>query len=205
MNQFIPNKPMGKKTFHGPVIPADFADALVAEFNQGNLEAKRIGSGKQRIVQIATPRWNTSGGRTAITIHLYKVEDGVHVQLGQQEWFGVAASMGMTALMALNRPWSLVHRLDDLAQDITSLQLTTRIWQTIARTAAALGLSHTLSERLRRLSCEHCLTANPVGAPHCVACGAPLGPNQPVACGECGYILRAGSKKCSQCGAKIKS
>ena len=64
------NKPMGKKTFHGPVNPTDFADALVAEFNQGNLEAKRIGQGNQRIVQIATPRWNTSGGRTAITIHL---------------------------------------------------------------------------------------------------------------------------------------
>ncbi|MGB2895048.1 MAG: zinc ribbon domain-containing protein [Anaerolineales bacterium] len=200
----MPNKPMGKKTFHGPVSPADFADALVAEFNQGNLEAKRIGSGNQRIVQIATPRWNTSGGRTAITIHLNKVEDGVHVQLGEQEWFGVAASLGMTALMALRSPWSLAHRIDDLAQDITSLQLTTRIWQTITRTAEALGLSYNLSERLRRLSCDYCNTANPVGAPHCVSCGAPLGPNQPVACGECGYILSAGTKKCSQCGAKLK-
>ena len=204
MNQFMQNKPMGKKTFHGPVSPSYFADALVAEFNQGNLEAKKIGSGKQRIVQIATPRWNTSGGRTAITIHLNKVEDGVHVQLGEQEWFGVAASLGMTALMALRRPWSLASRLDDLAQDITSLQLTTRIWQTITQTAEALGLSYNLSERLRRLSCDYCNTANPVGAPHCIACGAPLGPNQPVACGECGYILTAGTKKCSQCGAKIK-
>lgn len=87
------NKPMQKKTFHGPVNPSDFADALVAEFNQGNLEAKRIGRGNQRIVQIATPRWNTSGGRTAITIHLNGVEDGVHVQLGQQEWFGIAGQL----------------------------------------------------------------------------------------------------------------
>jgi predicted nucleic acid-binding Zn ribbon protein len=151
------NKPMQKKTFHGPVSPTDFADALVAEFNQGNLEAKRIGRGNQRI-----------------------------------------------ALMALKSPWALMHRLDDLAQDITSMQLTTRIWQTITRTAEALGLSYNLSERLRRLSCDYCRTANPVGAPHCISCGAPLGPNQPVACGECGYILSAGTKKCSQCGAKIK-
>ena len=194
---------LDEKTFHGKVTPDDFARALMAEFHQGNLTARQIGRGNQRIVQIASTSNPISGGRTAITVHLTAVEDGVHVRVGQQDWLGVAASMGVTALSALRRPITLINRLDDLAQDIASLQLTTRIWQAISKAADGLGVSHELSERLRRLTCHYCLTANPVGAPHCVACGAPLGPNQPVACPQCGYIVEAGTSICPQCNAPL--
>ena len=197
----MPKATMEQKTFYGPVKPDDFARALIAEFNQGNLMARAIGRGDQRIVQIASTAAPTSGGRTAITIHLTAIEDGVHVQLGQQDWIGVAASLGFSALAALRRPTSLLHRLDDIAQDISSLQLAMRIWQSISDAADSLGVSHELSERLRRLSCEYCRTANPVGLPHCIACGAPLGPNQPVACLECGFLLDADDSVCPQCGA----
>ncbi len=194
-----------EKTFHGNVNPDDFARALMAEFHHGNLYARQIGRGNQRVVQIASPPNPVSGGRTAITVHLTAVEDGVHVRVGQQDWLGIAASMGITALSALRRPITLVNRLDDLAQDIASLQLSTRIWQAISRTADSLGVTHELSERLRRLTCGYCLTANPVGAPHCVACGAPLGPNQPQACHECGYIVDAGTLVCPQCATPLVS
>ena len=197
----MPKAAMEQKTFYGPVTPDDFARALIAEFNQGNLIARSIGRGKQRIVQIATTASPSSGGRTAITVHLTAVEDGVHVQLGQQDWIGVAASLGFSALAALRRPTNLLHRLDDIAQDISSLQLAMRIWQAISDAAETLGVSHELSERLRRLSCEYCRTANPVGVPHCIACGAPLGPNQPIACHNCGFLLEADDTTCSQCGA----
>lgn len=195
---------MQQKTFHGAVKPDDFANALLAAFNHGNLRARKVGRGKDRIVQIASSQGAASGGRTAITVHLSEAGDGVHVRLGQQDWFGVAASLGITALTALRRPFALVGRLDDLAQDIASLQLTTRIWQTLADTAESLGASHDLSERLRSLTCEYCLTANPVGAPHCIACGAPLGPNQPITCGDCGYLVDPGTTQCPQCGAAIR-
>ena len=197
----MPKAAMEQKTFYGPVSPDDFARALIAEFNQGNLIARSIGRGNQRIVQIATTASPSSGGRTAITVHLTAVEDGVHVQLGQQDWIGVAASLGFSALAALSRPTNLLHRLDDIAQDISSLQLAMRIWQAISDAAETLGVSHELSERLRRLSCEYCRTANPVGVPHCIACGAPLGPNQPIACHNCGFLLEADDPTCSQCGA----
>lgn len=192
---------MDQKTFYGPVTPDDFARALIAEFDQGNLITRVIGRGDQRIVQIASPPSPSSGGRTAITVHLTKVEDGVHVRLGQQEWIGVVTSLGFSALTALRRPINLIHRLDDIAQDISSLQLAMRIWAAVAEAAETLGVSHELSERLRRLSCEYCLTANPVGVPHCIACGAPLGPNQPVACIECGFLLEPGDRTCPQCGS----
>ncbi len=192
-----------EKTFHGNVTPDDFARALMAEFHHGNLTARQVGRGGQRVVQIASTSNPVSGGRTAITVHLTAVEDGVHVRVGQQDWLGIAASMGVTALSALRRPITLVNRLDDLAQDIASLQLTTRIWQAISNAADTLGVTHELSARLRRLTCHYCLTANPVGAPHCVACGAPLGPNQPIACPHCGYIVEAGTSICPQCDTPL--
>jgi uncharacterized paraquat-inducible protein A len=133
------------------------------------------------------------------------VEDGVLARLGQQEWLGVAASLGTTALGALRNPLTLLGRLDDLAQDISSLQLTDRVWQTVVRTAESLGASHEISERLRRLTCSYCLTANPVGEPRCIACGAPLGPEQPSACPHCGYIVGAGEVTCPQCGKPLRS
>jgi hypothetical protein len=197
----MPKAAMEQKTFYGPIRPDDFAQALIAEFHQGNLNARAIGRGDQRIVQIATPPMPRSGGRTAITVHLTAVEDGVHVRLGQQDWLGVAASLGVSALATLRRPINLLHRLDDIAQDISSMQLAMRIWQAISDAAESLGVSHELSDRLRRLSCEYCRTANPVGIPHCIACGAPLGPNQPVACIECGFLLEMEDPTCPQCGS----
>lgn len=193
-----------QRTFHGPVAPADLARALIAEFNQGPLRVQQIGDDANLVVQIASSEVPPSGGRTAITIHLSRVEDGVLVQLGQQEWIGVAASLGLTAITALRNPFALLGRLDDLAQDVTSLQLPERIWATIERTAQALGASHEISERLRRLTCAYCLTANPVGEPSCIACGAPLGPVQPLACPICGRVIEATEAKCPNCGAALR-
>jgi hypothetical protein len=193
-----------QRTFHGPVTTEDFARALIAEFDQGNLQVKQVGRGGHRVVQIASPIVPASGGRTAITVHFARIEDGVLVKIGQQQWMGVAASLGMTALSTLRNPLSLLSRLDDLAQDIASLQLSERVWETIERAADSLGASYEISERLRRLSCEYCSTANPVGEPHCVACGAPLGRSQPIACGVCGFVTEAGSTTCPECGAPLR-
>ncbi len=130
-------------------------------------------------------------------------EDGVLVRIGQQEWLGVAASLGTTALGALRNPFSLLGRLDDVAQDIASMQLTARVWQTLERAARGLGATHELSDRLRRLACEYCDTANPVGEPNCVACGAPLGDVHPVACANCGFVSEPGASFCANCGEAL--
>ncbi len=188
------------RTFHGSIAPADLAYPLVSEFDQGNLQTQVLGDDKKMVVQIATPGMPASGGHTAISVELTQVEDGVLVRLGQQEWLGVAASIGKTALMALRNPLSLIGRLDDLAQDVVSIQLVDRIWDTIERAAQSHGASHEISERLRRVVCPYCMTANHVGAPSCIACGAPMGPSQPVACGRCGYVASADTRVCPSCG-----
>lgn len=194
---------MEKKTYHGNIIPEDIGRALVAEYDQGNMQAQMIGGGDRIVVQVASRAFRKSGGNTALTIVVEKIEDGVMVQIGDQQWFGVAASMGQTAWAAIRNPLTLLGRLDDLAQDLTSIQLAESIWKTIGRTAEAAGASHQISTRLRRTECAYCGAAAPVGEPTCPACGGPMGTAQPKACLKCGFVPPAGARVCPKCSAKI--
>lgn len=196
---------MEEKTFHGSLRPIDVAQALIAEFNTGYLRAQQIVHEDDVIVQIASARAPASGGATAITVHLSPIEDGVTVHLGQQEWLGVAASLSRTAFLALINPLALIGRLDAIADDISAFQLSSRIWETIERTAKGYGATFEISERLRRVTCAYCLTANPVGEGACIACGAPLGPSQPMSCPRCGFVAPAGSLFCPNCGSPLGS
>lgn len=191
---------MDQKVFHGSLNPSDIAQFLVAEFNQGNMRAQVLGQGDNLAVQIGTRLGASSGGETGLAVTIQKVADGVLIQLGGQEWLGTAASLGRTTIAALANPWNLLGRLDDIAQDVENIQLSERVWQVIDRAARALGAGQQLSERLLRLECEYCGTANPVGEPACIACGAPLGSTQPSTCPNCGFVLLRGETVCPNCG-----
>jgi hypothetical protein len=197
------NPTMEQRIFHGKLAPADLAQSLMAHFNRGNFRVQQIGSGDKVTVQIATSQSAASGGQTALTVSLQKVEDGVAVQLGSQNWVGVAASLGTSAMAALLNPWSLLNRLDDIAQDFESLTLTDEVWKTIESTGLSLGSGYALSDRLRRSVCSYCGVANPVGEASCIACGAPLGEEQPVTCKNCGYVLRKLERVCPNCGKPL--
>jgi len=194
---------MDQRIYHGKITPDDFARSLIAHFNRGNLRVQQLGSGNEVAVQIASRQGAESGGQTALGITLQKVEDGVSVQIGKQTWFGVAASLGFTALIALRNPFSLISRIDDLAQDIEYIQLTDEIWRVIDGTARSLNAGHELSERLRRLVCDYCDTPNPVGEPSCIACGAPLGGVQPETCPKCGFVVTNKTSRCPNCGTNL--
>jgi len=194
---------METKIFHGNIIPLDFAQALIGEFNQGNLRAQQIGRNQEIVVQIGTREFRRSGGDTAMTVTLKKVDDGVAVQIGNQSWLGIAASLGTTALAAFRHPFHLLGRLDDVAQDIESLQISDRVWEVIEKTARLKGASFALSERLRRMVCTYCNTANPIGEPSCIACGAPLGDSQPVTCPNCGFVVQREERICPQCQKRL--
>ena len=197
------NKEMDTRIYHGELSPQDIARSLLAAFNRGNWRAQQLGEGNKIAVQIATRDLPTSGGQTAITISLQKAADGVVIQIGKQSWYGIASSLGMTALSAWRNPWSLISRLDDLAQDIENLQLTEEIWQVIDKSARVSGASFELSERLRRLICVYCDTANPVGEASCLACGAPLGKAQPRTCQQCGFVVRTSEANCPNCNSRL--
>ena len=195
---------MDRRIYHGNIKPADIAHALIAEFNRGSLHAQAIGTRDKLAVQIATRTGSMSGGQTALTINIRTVEDGIMAEIGQQAWLGVAASLGQTAFSALRNPFSLLSRLDDLAQDIESMQLSENVWKIIDTTVAALGASHTLSERLSRIACEYCGSANPLGESNCLACGAPMGEIHPTTCAKCGFAVSLDETICPNCGKKLR-
>jgi hypothetical protein len=191
---------MERRIYHGDLTPDDLARSMVGYFDRGNLAVQLVGDRNRRIVQVATRQRPASGGQTALTITLQRVEDGVAVDVSKQAWLGVAASLGMTALAAWRNPLNLLGRLDDLAQDIENLQLTEEVWRVIENAARMHGAAFELSERLRRLVCEYCQTANPLGEPSCIACGAPLGGAQPITCLNCGFIVKVAETNCPNCG-----
>ncbi len=195
---------MDQKIYHGDVTPSEIAHGLLAFFHRGNYRVQQVGNDDAITVQIATIHNPISGGQTAMTVRLQKVTDGVSVMIGQQAWFGVAASLGTTAIAALRNPLSILGRLDDLAQDIESLQLKEKVLQVIDNLARARGADFELSERLRRVVCAYCLTANPPGEPSCIACGAPLGEQQPFTCVYCGFVLKRGETVCPNCNQEIR-
>lgn len=194
---------MERRIFHGKITSQQIARALVAHFNRGNLRVQQVGGDNQLAVQIASASHPASGGQTALSVMLQNVSDGVTVEVGQQAWLGVAASLGISALAALQNPLNLLNRLDDIAQDIENLQLSEEVWRVIDATCRSLGAGQQLSDRLRRVACEYCGTANPVGQANCLACGAPLGNVQPYTCANCGFVLVENERICPNCGKPI--
>jgi hypothetical protein len=190
---------MDHKIFYGTISPNDISQTLISHFHRGNFRVQQVGNGDQIMVQIATSNLRSAGGQTSVSIALQAIEDGVIVDVGKQTWLGVAASLGETVFAAIRNPMGLLSRLDDIAQDIESLQITEEIWKVIEETAYNLNAGQEISEKLRRLSCNYCGTANPVGDPNCSACGAPLGANQPITCKNCGFIVALSAKKCPNC------
>ncbi len=194
---------MEKQIFHGDLTPADLAHALGSAFNRSNLFTQVAGTDKKMVVQISSRPFARSGGQTALTINIQKITEGVLVQLGKQSTLGIMASLGQSAWATFRNPFNLLNRLDDIAQDIENLQLDDGVWEVITKAAQVAGASYELSEKLRRITCEYCETANPVGESNCITCGAPLGDSQPITCSNCGYVVTRDEKICPNCKKKI--
>lgn len=194
---------MEQRIFHGDFSVDDLAACLLVHFNRGNLAVRQFQSDDTMIVQIKTRDDRSSGGNTALTFTFQAVADGVAVQASQQAWVGVAASLGYSALAAMRNPLNLLSRIDDIAQDLESIQLADEAWKVLTANAKVLGSGFELSERLHRVMCAYCLTANPAGAPSCTACGAPLGDAQPSTCKNCGYIVLPSESVCPNCNSRL--
>ena len=88
---------MNQRIYHGNLTPIDLANALLGYFHRGNWRVQQVGDREKLVVQIATQNGAMSGGQTALSVILQRVTDGVSVQIGEQAWLGVAASLGQTA------------------------------------------------------------------------------------------------------------
>jgi len=194
---------MTTKIYHGKITAENLAKAIATRFNTNDLVTRYARNEDQFHLQIASRRDAQSGGKTSIGLVLQQLDDGVAVKIGKQDWLGIAASLGLSALSFRFNPLNILGRLDDIAQDIENLSLDDRLWEMIDDVATTMGASQQLSERLRRLACEYCDTANPVGQPRCIACGAPLGGTQPRTCNKCGFVAAPEDIACTNCGSAL--
>jgi hypothetical protein len=194
---------MVTKIYHGKITAENLSKAIATRFNTNDLVTRFSKDEDQYHVRIASRRDAQSGGKTSIGLVLQQLEDGVAVKIGKQDWLGIAASLGLSALSLRLNPLNFLGRLDDIAQDIENLSLDDRLWEVIDDVATTMGSSQQLSDRLRRLACEYCNTANPVGAPRCLACGAPLGDSQPRTCSRCGFVAAPEDIACTNCGSEL--
>jgi len=106
---------MEQRIYHGTLTPRDVARELQAAFHHGNMRVQVVGDADSTAVQVATSAGQRSGGQTAITVQVRQIEDGVMIQIGEQSWLGIAASMGTTAVSVLFQPLRIIDRLDDIA------------------------------------------------------------------------------------------
>jgi DNA-directed RNA polymerase subunit RPC12/RpoP len=195
---------MKSKIYNGDLKLGEVAATLANFFNRGPLTSSASLEGERAFVQISTRPGFASGGRTNIGISLHQTEGRLEAQVGDQSVLGLAGSLGASALLAWLNPLNLLGRLDDIAADIENLTLEDQVWKVLDRIAAEGGASQQLSERMRRMVCPYCGTANKVGEGRCVACGAPLGDVQPNTCPKCGYVLLHNESKCPNCGTLIQ-
>jgi len=191
------------KIYHGDLTPVELANDLVAYFHRGSYQVQKFCQPDRMAVQIATRRDRHSGGDTALTVTLSKVEDGVSVQTTEQLWLGLAASLGISALSALRNPFSILSRLDDIAQDVESLQLEEKVFAVLDHSARQKGTGQALSERLKRMICPFCTTPNPIDTNRCLACGAPLADVRPQTCPKCGFVTKSTETICPNCGSLL--
>ncbi len=194
---------MEQRTYRGNIDPEALADALVLQFNGRDLKAQKVGRENHVLVQIASRDWGWGGPQTALTVGLARIEDGVEVSLGQERWLGAVADLAQTGLMALVNPISLINRIDDIARSVSGLTLPQQVWEAVEHYCDSVGASLGLRAEETMITCPYCGVANPIGAPKCSACGAPLGDAQPLACPRCGLLLNRKAAFCSRCGAPL--
>jgi len=195
---------MDQKTYHGDINPQELADVLVNRFDRSDLMARRTGGPDRVVVQISTrPHFLHDEPHTSLAVTIVRAEDGVTVTVGEQQMLGVAADLVKTGIAALINPLSLIGGLDDVARDVSKLNLPQQVWKVVEEYMRSVGAGLGMAPEKMLVTCRYCGVGNPVGQGQCSACGAPLADVQPVTCPKCGQLLAHDQKFCTRCGARI--
>jgi hypothetical protein len=195
---------MEQRTYRGEITAEGLADALVARFNSGPLMAQKAGDEGHLLVQIATRHWEGRGSQTALSVGIARLDDGVEVTLGQQQWLGPAVELLDTGLKALFRPLALLGEVDDIAASLSTLTLPSQVWEAVEHYVESVGANLGLAERQHLVKCPYCGVGNAVGVGQCSACGAGLSDVQPIYCTQCGKLADPGANYCNRCGFPLK-
>ncbi|MCR4407204.1 MAG: zinc ribbon domain-containing protein [Anaerolineae bacterium] len=192
---------MDRKTYHGDIVPQELADVLVSHFDRGDLMARKTGGPDRVVVQISTrPQFFRDEPHTSLAVTIVRAEDGVTVSVGEQQVLGVAADLVRTGIAALVNPLLLLGEIDNIARNVSKLNLPQEVVEGYMRSVGA-GLGMAPGKML--VTCRYCGVGNPVGQGQCSACGAPLADVQPITCPKCGQLLARDVRFCTRCGTRI--
>ena len=194
---------MEQKTYHGDIVPQELADVLVNRFDRSDLMARKTGGPDRVVVQISTrPHFLRDEPHTSLAVTIVRAEDGVTVTVGEQQMLGVAADLVRTGIAALVNPLLLIGEIDNIARNVSKLNLPQEVWKVVEEYMRSVGAGLGMAPGKMLITCRYCGVGNPVGQGQCSACGAPLADVQPITCPRCGQLLARDVKFCTRCGAR---
>jgi len=194
-----------QRTYRGNIDAMGLARVLVARFDRGDMMSQLVtGQEGHVMVQIAVRDYGWGAARSALSVGIAPVAEGVRVTLGQQRWLDAAASLAITGLAALVNPLSLLGRIDDIARDVGKLTLPDQVWGAVEHYCESVGAQLGLAEKQLMVTCAYCGVGNSVGAKTCSACGGSLAAVQPVACPKCGFVVPRDALYCARCGTRVR-
>ena len=71
---------MNQRIYHGNISTRSLRECPPGHFQRGNYRVQQFGEQDKTVIQIGTREQTMSGGQTAMSIILQKVEDGVAVR-----------------------------------------------------------------------------------------------------------------------------
>ncbi len=198
------NPKIEQRAYHGEIDSEAMARALVVQFDQGATRAHWIrGENGRAIVQVQARREHGDPEMT-VTVQITPSATGVVISLAEQRWFGVAADLAKSGLLALLNPWNIIGELDDIARNVRRIQLRDELWKAVESYCRGVGAGSGVGPGSQRVTCSYCGSPNPVGELLCYACRAPLAEVQPIACPRCGFLNVPEAEICQNCSTVLK-
>lgn len=197
---------MEQRIYQGQIDPHGLADALLDEWNRDDTVAQAFDVDQQVIVQIGQREggWFSDEPHQAITLSIEPASDGVHVTMGQQQWYKQNDVKIYAGGLIGFFPFFFTFPLGEFFGRDNQIEgtLPGQIWQSIDRYASRFGSAVTgQTQRLPTIFCSDCGVANPLHADRCSACGGDL-QSSPV-CPNCSHHNPAGANFCNRCGNQL--
>lgn len=160
------------RTYHWPARAEDVARALLSKLNDGHLrsEARQVGPGQIAVTIFSVEDDRGGQLRRVLSLTLIEREKTVQVTMDDLNVTGSAGDLLGAGLRAARNPLALIGRIDEIAEDIETLQTPKKVWEIIE--AYVANAQEPVDESV--VVCPYCRTASPRGTLACPACGASL-------------------------------
>jgi ribosomal protein L40E len=209
---------MEQRIYQGRIDPNTLAQQLLDTWDQGDTAAQALEGDEGIIIQVG----QRSGGifsdepKSAVTVALEPVSDGLRVTLGEEQWYRDGGGQIMVGGLIGFFPFFFTWPLGGGRDEPVDSQLTSQVWESVERYVqqygAATGATTRISQqpdaatgtttRLPGIHCPSCGTDNVTEAERCRECGTYL---QARACPQCGVSNPATANFCIRCGSTLNS